>query len=227
MKSCAPFADISGAVPVRGFLQRPENATAEAVVLTHGAGSNCQSPLLVALAEAFCDAGWTVLRCDLPFRQKRAYGPPTRGAAELDQAGLRAAVDALRKTSGRVFLGGHSYGGRQASMLAAADPSVADGLLLLSYPLHPPQRPDVMRTAHLPDLSTPALFIHGTADEFGSIAEMNEALKLIPARTELLAIAGARHELMGRNNRRKLTGAITTAFTRFVSSDGTVPGALI
>src|ERR1700756_2554039 len=127
---------------VRGFLHRAENARA-GLVLTHSAGSNCNSPLLVALADAFCGSGLTVLRCDLPFRQSRPHGPPPRGSAERDQEGLRAAISAMRReTSGRIFLGGHSYGGRQASMLAAADRDVAGALLLLSYPLHPPQRPE-------------------------------------------------------------------------------------
>jgi len=172
MKSGVEFVDnpVKDS-PVRGVLHRPVGAQAHCLVLTHGAGSNCQSPLLVALAEAFCAAGWTVLRCDLPFRQARPHGPPARGAGDRDQAGLRAAVAALRReTAGRIYLGGHSYGGRQASMLAASDPEVSHALLLLSYPLHPPQLPDVMRTAHLPELHTPALFVHGTSDRFGTIA---------------------------------------------------------
>src|SRR4051794_25095044 len=112
---------------VRGYLHRAEQADADGLVLTHGAGANCRSALLTAIAEAFCAAGVTVLRCDLPFRQVRPFGPPMRGSAEKDQAGLREAVAAVRgETTGRIFLGGHSYGGRQASMLAAAEPEVAD-----------------------------------------------------------------------------------------------------
>src|SRR4051794_11238521 len=214
------FADDSaGDSPVRGFLHRPTSKNADGLVLTHGAGSNCQSPLLVALADSFCEAGWMVLRCELPFRQQRPHGPPPRGAGERDQAGLRAAVAALRcKTAGRIFLGGHSYGGRQASMLAASDPDIADALLLLSYPLHPPQRPDVMRTAHLPNLRTPALFVHGTSDDFGSIAEIEEAIGLIPARSELLPIDGAGHELFSTKNRGELAGLIAGAFTGFAAA---------
>jgi predicted alpha/beta-hydrolase family hydrolase len=103
------------------------------MVLTHGAGSNCAAPLLVAVATAFCDAGITVLRCDLPFRQRRPSGPPSPSTAEADRAGLRAAVAALREIiKGPVILAGHSYGGRQASMLAADVPDVAAALLLLS-----------------------------------------------------------------------------------------------
>lgn len=219
MKSGVEFVDNSMKdSPVRGVLHRPAGAHAHGLVLTHGAGSNCQSPLLVALAEAFCAAGWMVLRCDLPFRQARPHGPPARGAGERDQAGLRAAVAALRReTAGNIYLGGHSYGGRQASMLAASDPDVAHALLLLSYPLHPPQRPAVMRTAHLPDLRMPALFVHGTSDEFGSIAEIEEAIRLIPARTELLAVPGAGHELMTRKNRGELPELIARTFTSFAA----------
>jgi pimeloyl-ACP methyl ester carboxylesterase len=129
--------------PVRGFLHRASGSDSDCLVLTHGAGANCQAPLLKALAEAFCAAGVTVLRCDLPFRQARPHGPPMRGAGERDQEGLRAAVAAMRRESpGRIFLGGHSYGGRQASMLAAAAPGLVERLLLLSYPLHPPKRGD-------------------------------------------------------------------------------------
>jgi hypothetical protein len=116
-----PFRDEpAGEAPVRGFLHTPPTCSGEGLVLTHGAGSNCQSPLLVALANAFCEAGITVLRCDLPFRQARPQGPPQRGSAERDQQGLRRAVESIRQmVPGRVFLGGHSYGGRQATLLAA------------------------------------------------------------------------------------------------------------
>jgi uncharacterized protein len=136
-----------------------------------------------------------VLRCDLPFRQARLHGPPI-GTSKEDREGLRNAANAVRQlTAGRVLLGGHSYGGRQASMLAAEDQTAADGLLLLSYPLHPPRRPEQLRTAHLPKLKTRALFVHGSRDPFGSPAEIETALKLIPAPTQLVVIEGAGHEL--------------------------------
>src|SRR5215472_16108935 len=80
---------------VRGFLHQSHFSSARGLVLTHGAGSKCNSPLLTALAEAFCAEGVTVLRCDLPFRQNRPHGPPL-GTAEQDQAGLRHAMEVLR-----------------------------------------------------------------------------------------------------------------------------------
>jgi predicted alpha/beta-hydrolase family hydrolase len=208
-------ADSPNQEPVRGFLHRPAGPAGDWLILTHGAGSNCNAPLLVTLADSFCASGLTVLRCDLPFRQLRPHGPP-RGSAERDQAGIRAAIAAVRReTSGRVFLGGHSYGGRQASMLAAGEPGLVDCLLLLSYPLHPPQKPGELRTAHFPRLQIPALFIHGTRDGFGSIEELTLALKLIPARTELLSVTGAGHELLSKKNHHELPGQIVEAFRSF------------
>ena len=81
-------------------------------------------------------------------------------------------------------------------MLAAEEPGLAKALLLLSYPLHPPKKPAQLRTAHFPQLHTPALFIHGTKDEFGTTAEMANALALIPATSHLQMIEGAGHDLM-------------------------------
>src|SRR5579872_902523 len=217
MASSEAFLDSSTPdLPVRGFLHRPDTARGDALILTHGAGSNCQAPLLVALADAFCVAGLVVLRCDLPFRQLRSHGPPPPRSAERDQAGLRAAVDSMRReTTRRIFLGGHSYGGRQASILAASDPAVAAALLLLSFPLHPPQRPTELRSKHFSDLKTPALFVHGERDGFATHAELETALKLIPARTELLSVAGAGHELIRPGNRRSLPQQIVDAFLAF------------
>jgi predicted alpha/beta-hydrolase family hydrolase len=174
---------------VRGFLHTPANSINVGLVLTHGAGGNCEGPLLVALANAFSYAGVMVLRCDLPFRQRKRFGPPVPASAEENRAGLRDAVTAVRALgSGQVFLGGHSYGGRQASILAAEEPDLADALLLLSYPLHPPNKPRQLRTEHLPNLRIPALFVHGTKDPFGSIEEMRGALHVIPAKTQLVVI---------------------------------------
>jgi uncharacterized protein len=97
-------------------------------------------------------------------------------------------------------------------MLSAAEPDLVDRLLLLSYPLHPPRRPSELRTGHFPDLKTPALFVHGTRDGFGSIEELGSALKLIPARTELLPISSAGHELMTKKNRDEFPKMVVEAF---------------
>jgi hypothetical protein len=222
MNEIREFLDRSAEnVTVRGFLHTAPHADADGLVLTHGAGSSCKSPLLVALAHAFCASGLNVLRCDLPFRQSRPHGPPPRGSAEQDQKGLRAAVGCMRRlTPGRVSLGGHSYGGRQASMLAASEPDLVEHLLLLSYPLHPPRRPEELRTAHFPRLQTPALFVHGACDGFGTLAEMEAALQLIPARTELVSIPSAGHELLTKRNCEELPRLCVERFNRSLAPDG-------
>jgi len=201
MRAAISFSDDSLEPAVRGFLHSPANPNGDALILTHGAGSNCTAPLLMALSEAFAAHGYVVLRCDLPFRQARRTGPPFPGNAERDRAGLRNAVAVLRKNvAGRIFLGGHSYGGRQATMLCATEPEsikpdLVSGLLLLSYPLHPPRKPEQLRIQHLPHLRTPSLFVHGTRDPFGSIEGIMKALQLIPAKTELMKVEGAGHDL--------------------------------
>lgn len=198
--------------PVRGFLHRPETALGGALVLTHGAGSNCGAPLLVRVAETLAREGILVLRCDLPYRQAGRTGPPRPADAARDREGLRRALESVRPLAfGRLFLGGASYGGRQASMLAASDASLVDGLVLLSYPLHPPGKPGQLRTDHFAALRAPPLFIHGTRDPFGSPGEMSTALRLIQVPTRLLTVEGVGHDLGGG---RKLDFA--PAVARFI-----------
>ncbi|MGA2002041.1 MAG: alpha/beta fold hydrolase [Terriglobales bacterium] len=217
MESISSFFDQTVDPPVRGWLQIPPEQSGDSLVLTHGAASNCDAPLLVALAETFCGHGYTVLRCDLPFRQQKRFGPPFPSNAERDRAGLRNAVELVRKRSpGEVYLGGHSFGGRQATMLCADEPELVSGLLLLSYPLHPPRKPEQLRIQHLPNLRTPSLFVHGTRDPFGSIEEITKALRLIPAKTELVAVEGTGHDLgfKAKASNRSLPELVLSGFER-------------
>ena len=160
-----------GGSTVAGWLHRPETGDpAGALGLTHGASGNADAPLLVALAEQFATCGWWVLRYNLPYRQRRPGGPPSPATAPADREGVAAAAEWLRLESGQsVALGGHSYGGRQTSMLAAEQPDAAAALLLLSYPLHPPGKPEKLRVEHLGQLTQPVLFAHGEKDPFGTL----------------------------------------------------------
>jgi uncharacterized protein len=188
--------DDTGDVAVRGTLHRPSMPAGDVLVLTHGAGSTHEAPVLRAVAEAFAARGTAVLRCDLPFRQARPKGPPSPAGAARDRAGLRHAVEVMRaRGSGRVLLGGASYGGRQATLLVAEQPGVVDGLLLLAYPLHAPGRPEAPRTAHFPAIRTPALFVHGTRDPFGTIEELEAARTRLGAASALLRVDGVGHDL--------------------------------
>src|SRR5271157_1719072 len=223
--SFVEFRDDSLEPAVRGYLHLPANPHGDALILTHGAGSNCSTPLLLALSETFAGHGYVVLRCDLPFRQERRTGPPFPGNAERDRAGLHNAVAALRRNvTRRIFLGGHSYGGRQATMLCAAEPDVVkservSGLLLLSYPLHPPRKGEQFRIQHLHSLRAPSLFVHGTRDPFGSVEEMTKALQIIHAKTELMKVEGAGHDLgfKGKAQRLELFATIFAKFEEMFS----------
>lgn len=178
---------------IQGWLHQPDKVKA-AMLLSHGAGGNCQAPLMVAVADAFAEAGYCVLRWDLPFRQLRARGAPG-GSGERDRQGIVQAARELRSLVSGVplYLAGQSYGGRQSSMVAAEDSKLADGLLLLSYPLHPPGKPAQLRVEHFSKLRVPALFVHGTRDPFGTVEELQKAMRLIPGKARLEVVAGAGH----------------------------------
>jgi predicted alpha/beta-hydrolase family hydrolase len=211
--------EVPGDPAVRGVLH-PAGGP-DGLVLTHGAGGNRDAPLLVAVAEALAARGVSVLRCDLPFRQARARGAPSPAGAARDREGLCAALGVLRaRVAGRLFLGGHSYGGRQASMLLADEPALASVLLLQSYPLHPPGQPGRLRTEHLPRLRVPTLFVHGAADVFGTAAEIATARALIPGPTRLLSLPGG-HELGwgGRRRHADVPDRIAAAFLELAATD--------
>ena len=201
---------------MRGFLHLPAAANGDSLLLTHGAGANCRSNLLISIANAFAEVGFTVLRYDLPFRQARPSGPPMAGMAERDREGIRRAIEVLKqRIGGRIFAGGHSYGGRQTTILVSEHPELVDVLLLLSYPLHPPRKPEQLRTAHFPKLTRPALFVHGSRDPFGTLEEMEAALELIPAIHYLLAVDGG-HDLLPKKPSFELSALCVEAFRVFV-----------
>ena len=178
---------------IRGWLHKPEKTDA-AMLLSHGAGGNCEAPLMVSVAKAFCEAGFCVLRWDLPFRQAGPRSAPG-SSGKRDRDGIVLAAKLLRKLAPEVplYLAGQSYGGRQSCIVAAEDPGIADGLLMLSYPLHPPGKPAQLRTEHFGSLRAPALFVHGTRDPFGTVQELRDAIQLIPVAARLQVVEGAGH----------------------------------
>jgi len=180
---------------IAGVAHEPGGDPAGVVVLTHGAGGSRESPLLVRLCDEWARRGWLAVRYNLPYRRRRPKGPPS-GSAATDRAGIADAVAVARTLAdGPVIAGGHSYGGRQASMSVADEGLSPDVLALFSYPVHPPGKPDRARTEHLPRVTVPTVFTHGTGDPFGSIEELRAAAALIPAPTEIVEVTGARHDL--------------------------------
>jgi len=164
-------------------------------VLTHGAGGSRESALLQRLCDEWARRGWLAVRYNLPYRRRRPKGPPS-GSGTEDRAGIVEAIAVCRGLAdGPLIAGGHSYGGRQTSMVVAENAYPVDVLTLFSYPVHPPGKPERPRTEHLPDITVPTVFTHGTSDPFGTLDEVRAAAALIPAPTEIVEITGARHDL--------------------------------
>ena len=172
---------------------------AAGVLLAHGAGSDKDHPALLAI-EAALDP-LPVVRFDFPYRQRGGHRPPDR--APVLVAAVVAEADALAAHIGatpeRLVLGGRSMGGRMCSM-AVADGLSAAGLVLVGYPLHPPGRPERLRTEHLSALHVPCLFVSGTRDPFATPDELESATAAIPGPVTHRWIEGGRHELRGADD---------------------------
>jgi uncharacterized protein len=184
----------------------------EAVALWPGAGSSADHPSLVAIERALDPL--PTARFDFPYRREGRRAPDRANkliaSLRTDVAGWCAEVGT---TSDRVVLGGRSMGARMASMAAAGatgntakgapaaeEPLRCAGLVLIGYPLHPPGRPENLRTAHLPALGVPVLSVAGDRDPFGAPEELAEALALVAGPVSSVTIPGARHELAGADD---------------------------
>src|SRR4051812_10125923 len=180
---------------IAGVAHEPEGKPEGTIMLTHGAGGSRESPLLQKICDEWARRGWLAVRYNLPYRRRRPKGPPS-GSAATDQAGVVEAIALAHTLSdGPVIAGGHSYGGRMTSMAIADEAADVDVLTLFSYPLHPPGKPERARTEHLPRITVPTVFTHGTADPFGTIDEVRPAAALIAAPTEIVEVTGGRHDL--------------------------------
>jgi uncharacterized protein len=184
---------------IAGVAHQPDGTPSGVVVLTHGAGGSRESTLLQRLCDEWARRGWLAVRYNLPYRQRRPQGPPS-GSAATDRAGIVEAIAVCRDlAAGPLIAGGHSYGGRQTSMMVAEGTGATgvpvDMLTLFSYPVHPPGKPERARTEHLPSIAVPTVFTHGTSDPFGALDEVRAAASLIPAPTRVVEVTGARHDL--------------------------------
>ncbi|KZS66647.1 alpha/beta family hydrolase [Mycobacterium ostraviense] len=183
---------------IAGIAHQPDGRARGVAVLTHGAGGDRDSPLLQRVCDEWARRGWLAVRYNLPYRRRRPKGPPS-GSGDADRAGIVEAIEVCRGLAGGPLIaGGHSYGGRQTSMVMATGAAEVAVLTLFSYPVHPPGKPERARTEHLPNITVPTVFTHGTSDPFGTLAELRDAAALIPAPTEIIEITGARHDLASK-----------------------------
>lgn len=181
-----------------------------AVLLTPGAGADRNQPALVEIERAL--APIPVERMDFPYR-KAGRRTPDRPPVLL--AAVREGAAELSARTGvppeRLVLGGRSMGGRICSM-AVAEGAPALGLVLVSYPLHPPGKPGQLRAEHFPSLDLPCLFVSGTRDAFGSPAELEAATGAIPGQVTHVWVEGGDHGLRGKD------AAVATAVRRWLEA---------
>lgn len=175
-------------------------AKPKAILLTPGAGADRNQASLVALDDALTERGLVVERLDFPYRKAGRKAPDRAPVlVEAVRAGAAELTGRAKTKPGSVLLGGRSMGGRICSM-AVAEGLPAAGLVLISYPLHPPGKHDVLRTAHFPDLDLPCLFVSGTRDAFGSPAELEQATAAIPGPVTHVWLDGGDHGLRRKDD---------------------------
>lgn len=179
---------------------RPRRARRPAgAILAPGAGAGRDQPALVAIDDALTEVGVAVERIDFPYRLAGRRAPdraPVLVATIAEAAG--ALAGRLAVPPRRIALGGRSMGGRMASM-AVAEGTAAAALILVSYPLHPPGRPDRLRVEHFAALTVPCLFVSGTRDAFGTPAELEAATAAIAGPVTHAWLPGGDHGLRGRD----------------------------
>jgi predicted alpha/beta-hydrolase family hydrolase len=170
--------------------------TIAGVVLFPGAGSSASHASLVSLEEALSPL--PVARIDFPYRRAgKSFPDKTPVLLECVRNEVRAFAEQLGVQTSQLLIGGRSMGGRMCSMAVTdeADPLHVAALVLMSYPLHPPKKPENLRTEHLPRIAVPTLCISGTKDNFGSPEELESAFSVVPAHVQWHWVQNGRHEL--------------------------------
>lgn len=168
-----------------------DHPNAPVFLCAHGAGGNLADRGMVKTAAVMQSAGLHTVRFNFAYRERKSSRPDQMPI-------LTACIEAVVKRAREelepitLLLGGRSMGGRAASMLAARG-FACDGLILLAYPLHPPGRPQQLRSAHLPDITVPVLCINGTRDEFCTPALMEDVLTTAGPNWRMRWVSGADH----------------------------------
>lgn len=184
-------------------------STPAGLLLTPGAGASRDSSALVSVERTLADADppLPVRRVDFPYRLEGRRMPDRAPVAVGHlRAEASAWADELGVGTDRLLLGGRSYGGRMCSM-AVAEGLRAAGLVLLSYPLHPPGRPEKLRVEHFGKIEVPTLFVSGDKDPFGTPAELAEHVAAIPGPVTTVTLSGA-HDMRGVAREKSVAEAV-------------------
>lgn len=209
MQSATFFVEVDGARTTALSYGSPDARTT--LVLAHGAGAPQTHPWIVDMAQAIALRGIHVVTFNFLYAEAGRRAPDRNGVLETT---WRAVIHAVRERAAgdrRLFVGGKSMGGRIATQVIARDDLGVAGVVLLGYPLHPPGRPEQLRSAHLSSVRAPMLFVQGSRDNFGTPEELRPILDAIPT-AQLLVVEGGDHSLSVRSA-RKQGGAPTRAAT--------------
>lgn len=169
---------------------------AKGLVLFPGAGSSSTHSALLAIEESLSPL--PVMRCDFPYRLAgKSFPDKTPVLIDSVRTHVRAFAATLGVPTSSLVIGGRSMGGRMCSMAIADtdDPLDVAGVVLISYPLHPPKKPENLRTEHLSRIATPVLCVSGTKDNFGTPEELTKAFAVVPGPVRWVWIENGRHEL--------------------------------
>ena len=182
-------------------------------VVAHGAGAGQDHPFMTAAARGLASRGLATVTFNFPYMERKSRGAPNP-APQLE-ACYRSVISAIRDRGwlqGRALvIGGKSMGGRMASHIAADPaslPAPIAGLVFLGYPLHPPGKPQQLRSAHLPAIVAPMLFVQGSKDTFGTPADLEPILALLQAKSTVMPIVGGDHSFKVTANKEKQAAII-------------------
>ena len=181
-------------------------------MLAHGAGAGQRHPFMVSVAKALAGRGIDVVTFNFPYMEQKRRSPDRAPVLESCFRSVVATASQQRSLrTRRLFIGGKSMGGRMATHLAAQGLDGLKGVIALGYPLHPPGKPEQMRTAHLPAIRAPVLIVQGERDAFGTPAELAPVIESMRADVSLHVVAGGDHSLTvkGRSGAGGLDGVAT------------------
>ncbi len=173
-----------------------KNRAGVTLILGHGAGASQSSGFMVKFATELASRGIDAVTFNF-YYSEHGRGAPDKN--DMLEGCYRAVIEATRKhpklRRNRLAIGGKSMGGRIASQVAASGVGDLTGLVFLGYPLHPPGKPDQLRSKHLPDIKAPMLFVQGSRDVFGTPDELRPIIKKLPAEVKLYVVEGGDHSL--------------------------------
>jgi uncharacterized protein len=198
--------EIAPSEPISALVYAAPAGADISLILGHGAGAGQNSPFMVKFATALASRGIETITFNFAYTESGRRVPDRNDRLEAAWRRMIAAYRAGEVGAGaqRLAIGGKSMGGRIASQVAATEDERAGdgiaGLVFLGYPLHPPGRPDKLRSAHLPQIRTPMLFVQGSRDAFGTPEELAPILEALHAPAELCVIEDGDHSFKVRKS---------------------------